>query len=88
MAVGSGEVITAAFTRDLATAAVVSATTTASVYQAGVQVHAVLSKHDWVENLGAGTRLDIEIIEPPVTPHAAARRATAGVAQSTRCESG
>jgi hypothetical protein len=26
-----------------------------------------LSKHDWVDTVGPGTRLDVQIIEPPVT---------------------
>ncbi len=38
-----------------------------SVYEAAVQALAALSKHDWVDDVGPGTRLDIEIVEPPVT---------------------
>jgi hypothetical protein len=38
-----------------------------SVYEASALALAALSKHDWVDAVGPGTRLDIEIIEPPVT---------------------
>jgi len=38
-----------------------------SVYEAAAQALAALSKTDWVHEVGPGTRLDIEIIEPPVT---------------------
>ncbi len=37
-----------------------------SVYEASVLALSALSKHEWVENVGAGTRLDIEVIEPNV----------------------
>ena len=38
-----------------------------SVYEASVLALSALSKHEWVENVGPGTRLDIQIIEPNVT---------------------
>jgi hypothetical protein len=38
-----------------------------SVYEAAALALAALAKHDWVDDLGPATRLDIEIIEPAVT---------------------
>lgn len=38
-----------------------------SVYEAGVLALASLSKHEWVEHVGPGTGLDIQVIEPNVT---------------------
>ena len=41
--------------------------TAESVYEAAALALAAFSKHDWVDEVGPGTRLDIEIIEPAVT---------------------
>ena len=41
--------------------------TAQSVYEAAALALAAFSKHGWVEEVGPGTRLDIEIIEPAVT---------------------
>jgi hypothetical protein len=38
-----------------------------SVYEASVLAPSALSKHEWIESVGPGTRLDIQIIEPNVT---------------------
>ena len=38
-----------------------------SVYEASVLALSALSKHEWIESVGPGTRLDIQIIEPNVT---------------------
>lgn len=38
-----------------------------SVYEASVLALSALSKHDWIENIGPGTRLDVQIIDPNVT---------------------
>ena len=38
-----------------------------SVYEAAVIALSSLSKSTWVENVGPGTRLDVQIIEPGVT---------------------
>jgi hypothetical protein len=41
--------------------------TAESVYEASVLALSALSKHEWIENIGPGTRLDIQILEPNVT---------------------
>lgn len=41
--------------------------TAESVYEASVLALSALSKHEWVENVGPGTRLEIQIVEPNVT---------------------
>ena len=41
--------------------------TAESVYEASVLALSALSKHDWVENVGPGTKLEIQIVEPNVT---------------------
>jgi len=38
-----------------------------SVYEASALALSALSKHEWIENIGPGTRLDIQIVEPNVT---------------------
>lgn len=38
-----------------------------SVYEASVLALSALTKHEWVDNVGPGTRLDIQIVEPNVT---------------------
>ena len=38
-----------------------------SVYEASVLALSALSKHEWVENVGPGTKLEIQIIDPNVT---------------------
>jgi hypothetical protein len=38
-----------------------------SVYEASVLALAALTRHEWVDNVGPGTRLDIQIVEPNVT---------------------
>jgi hypothetical protein len=40
--------------------------TAESVYEASVLALAALSKHDWIESVGPGTRLEIQVIEPGV----------------------
>jgi hypothetical protein len=41
--------------------------TAESVYEAAALALAALAKHEWVDTVGPGTRLDIEIVEPNVT---------------------
>jgi hypothetical protein len=41
--------------------------TAESVYEASALALAALSKHEWVEKVGPGTRLEIQILEPGVT---------------------
>jgi hypothetical protein len=41
--------------------------TAESVYEAAALALAALARHDWVDQVGPGTRLDIEIVEPAVT---------------------
>jgi hypothetical protein len=41
--------------------------TAESVYEASVLALSALSKHEWIENVGPGTRLEIQVIEPGVT---------------------
>ena len=41
--------------------------TAESVYEASVLALSALSKHEWIENVGPGTRLEIQIMEPGVT---------------------
>ena len=38
-----------------------------SVYEASVLALSALSKHEWIENVGPGTKLEIQIIDPNVT---------------------
>jgi len=38
-----------------------------SVYEASVLALSALSRHEWIESVGPGTRLDIQIIEPNIT---------------------
>jgi hypothetical protein len=38
-----------------------------TVYKASVLALSVLSKNDWVENVGPGTKLEVQIVEPNVT---------------------
>lgn len=38
-----------------------------SVYEASALALSALSKHEWIENIGPRTRLDIQIVEPNVT---------------------
>jgi hypothetical protein len=40
--------------------------TAESVYEASVLALSALSKHEWVEHVGPGTRLEIQILEPGV----------------------
>ena len=41
--------------------------TAESVYEASVLALSALTKHEWVENVGPGTRLEIQVIDPGVT---------------------
>lgn len=38
-----------------------------SVFEASALALSALSKHEWVEKIGPGTRLDVQIFEPGVT---------------------
>jgi hypothetical protein len=38
-----------------------------SVYEASVLALSALSKHEWVEAVGPGTRLEIQVMEPSAT---------------------
>ena len=37
-----------------------------SVYEAAVLALKVFKKSEWIDSIGTGTRLDIEVFEPPV----------------------
>ena len=41
--------------------------TAESVYEASVLALSALSKHEWIESVGPGTRLEIQVLEPGVT---------------------
>ena len=41
--------------------------TAESVYEASALALSALSRHEWIENVGPGTRLEIQVIEPGVT---------------------
>lgn len=38
-----------------------------SVYEASALALSALSKHEWIESVGPGTRLEIQVLEPNVT---------------------
>lgn len=38
-----------------------------SIYEASVLALSALSRHEWIENIGPGTRLDVQIIDPSMT---------------------
>lgn len=38
-----------------------------SVYEASVLALSALSKHEWIDAVGPGTRLEIQVIEPSAT---------------------